>query len=384
LRVAVADRSRGTRLMAADASGGVDSSTVVALLAERLRKAGREPPLLLHMRCVGLTCDEGRFAQSLARHVGAPLFEVDGAPVRFGPEGIAELDMDDVWCGPSHALHSEAHRRGARVCFTGQGSDELQFRFLLVEDALATREWMQAARFAGLFEEPHRRSSWMKLVRAGLRTWGPKGWFRDRDERRAADRLPAWLASRGRQAGLEGLRVLARFPDSHPSSSPLRRVTHAELVFSQQTSIFAQAEMSFGRAHGLELLQVYCDARVVSAFLSLPTRMRASYEIAKPTLRAIAQDLLPPALTWKYPGMDYAPFLHAGWLRARAEWTEIGRGTELENLGLVDGAKLRAATESGFLSGQLDWDVHNALRAEAWLRRLRRKVNGPREGSIVW
>jgi len=371
LTAAVADRSRGQRLIASDASGGVDSSTIVALLAAQLREAGREPPLLLHMRCIGMPCDEGRYARALANHVEAPLFEADGAQTRFGPEGIPELDLPDVWCASSHVLHEEAHRRGARVCFTGQGSDELQFRYFLVEDGLATGHWLDAARFAGLYDEPLGRAAWMKLMRAGLRTWGPKRWFAQRDDRRAAARLPSWLAPRGREVALKGVLTLDHFADAHPHPSPLRRASHAELVFSQQTTIFSQAEMSFGRAHGLELANPYSDARVVAAFVALPTRLRASVEIPKPTLRAIAREILPPGLAWKYPGMDYAPFLHAGWLRAKDDWLEISRGLELAALGLVDGEKLRKATETGFLSGRLGWDVHTALKVEAWLRRLR-------------
>ena len=145
LTVAVADRSRGRRLVASDASGGVDSSTIVALLAKQLRSAGKQPPLLLHMRCTDMPCDESRFARSLARHVGAPLFEAEGAGTHFGPSAIPELDIPDVWCGSTHVLHEEARGRGARVCFTGQGSDELQFRYLLVDDALATGAWLDAA-----------------------------------------------------------------------------------------------------------------------------------------------------------------------------------------------------------------------------------------------
>jgi asparagine synthase (glutamine-hydrolysing) len=370
LTVAVADRSRGRRPISSDASGGVDSSTVVALLAARLRAEGRAPPLLLHMRCVGMPCDEGRYAQALARHVGAPLVEVDGAQVRFGPAGIPELDVPDSWCEPTHELLAEAHRRGVRVSFSGQGSDELQFRFLLVEDALVTHAWLDAARFAGLFDQPFSRSRWSGLLRAGARVVAPQDWLRRRSDRRLPDQLPSWLAPKGRQLALDGARAMAEFPRSYRNKSPLRRASYAELLFSPPTTMLAQAESGFARAHGIELAIPYCDQRVVRAFAALPTRMRASFDLPKPTLREIARDLLPPSLAWKYPGVDYAPFLHAAWRRASDEWLALAAAPRLAALGLVDPPKLRAAVEKGFKKGELAWDLHPVLRGEAWLRRL--------------
>lgn len=369
LTIAVADRSRGTRPYSSDASGGVDSSTVVALLAARLKALGREPPLLLHMRCIGMACDEGRFAQALARHVGAPLFEVDGARTRFGPEPMPELDMPDSWCDTTHQLLEAARQRGVRVSFSGQGSDELQFRYLLVEDALVTKAWLDAARFAGLFEHPFSRTRWAAFFRSGGRLLAPKDWLQRRADRRIAEQLPSWLAPRGRELALQGALAMAHFPDAHRHKSPLRRATHAELVFSPATTMLAQAESTFARAHGIELAQPYCDQRVVRAFTALPTRLRASFEMSKPTLREIARDILPPGLAWKYPAVRYGPFLHAAWQRASEEWLEVARAPRLAALGLVDPTKLQAAVENGFNQQALAWEVHHVLRAEAWLAR---------------
>ncbi len=370
LTVAVADRSRGRWPFSSDASGGVDSSTVVALLAARLRAAGREPPILLHMRCIGLACDEGRFAQALAKHVEAPLVEADGAQARFGPEGIPELDMPDSWCEPTHRLFVEAKRRGVRVSFSGQGSDELQFRYMLAEDALGAGAWLDTLRFAGLFERPLSRSSWTGIVRAAARVLSPRSWLQRRNLARLADQLPSWLAPRGRDVAVAGQRAMARVADSHPSRSALRRASYAELLLSPQTTVLAQAESGFARAHGIELAEPYCDQRVVAAFAALPTRLRAAFEIPKPMLREIARDLLPPALAWKYPGVDYAPFLHGSWQRASREWLEHARVPRLAALGLVKPEKFRLAAEKGFEAGALTWDLYPVLRAEAWLARL--------------
>lgn len=369
LELAVADRIRSTSRIAAQASGGLDSSSVAAIAAAQLAATGREPPLLLHMRCAGLTCDEGRYARSLAAKLGAPLVEADGSAAAYRPWPSLEIDLGGPWCDVYRQLYRAAAAAGARVVLTGEGSDELQLRHgLEIEDALVRRSALEAARFAGLFDDPLSRRGWARLARAAARRAAPRT-LRARLERRAErEEPPAFLTTAARGWARQGLERLADERRSIEHESPLRRAVCVELTSTVGMTLILQEIQAFASHHGLELTHPFLDLRVIEAFHALPTSLRTSFDTIKPTLRAAMEGRLPPAVLWRAPPTDYTEFHDRAWRAPRAEWLELAGSSRLAALGLVEPGAFKAAIEAGF-SGELTSEVTNALELEGWLRR---------------
>lgn len=366
LEHAVASRIRGHRPVASQASGGLDSSSVIAIAAHQLREAGQAPPLLLHMRAEGMTCDESRFARSLAARVGAPLIEADARDVSFGPQTVeGEVDLGGPWCGPYRELYREASKSGARVVLTGEGSDEIQLRHgLEIDDALRRSSWLEAARFAGLVEQPLSRTGWKKIGVAMRRSIAPRRVERRVRAAREAQ-LPTFLTPAARRAALEGLERLERRDENRP---PLREALGRELRSTVGMTLILQEVQQFASFHGLELAHPFLDRRVVEVFLAMPAKVRASFDTYKPVLRsAMAQDL-PPAVLWRFPPTDYTELHERAWRTKREEWIALARSSRLADLGLVSGdAFLRSVGEA--FDGELTADVTNALELEGWLAR---------------
>jgi asparagine synthase (glutamine-hydrolysing) len=106
-------------------SGGVDSSTVVAM-ASKVRGAPI-PSFTIQIQAAGL--DETSEAGVVARHVGVEPVVVGFGPqeaLRTYPELIraAEAPVVDTSCAALLMLAREVHARGYKVALTGEGADE--------------------------------------------------------------------------------------------------------------------------------------------------------------------------------------------------------------------------------------------------------------------
>jgi asparagine synthase (glutamine-hydrolysing) len=122
---AVDERLRADVPVVSYLSGGVDSSTVVALA----KKVRGEPIPTFTIQVVDPQLDEASEAGIVSRHTGSRP-EV----VRFGAEEAlsvyprliraAESPVIDTSCGALLLLAQEVHRQGYKVALTGEGADE--------------------------------------------------------------------------------------------------------------------------------------------------------------------------------------------------------------------------------------------------------------------
>lgn len=369
LEAAVVSRIRGRWPVAAQASGGLDSSSCIAIASPWLARHGRPPPLLLQMSCPGLACDESRYAASLAKRFGAPLLQAEAAA--FDPDQVGNVDLGGPWCVPYGRLFDSARERGCRVVLTGEGSDELQLRHgLELEDAIVRRDPLDALRFSGAWEDPLSRRAWSRLVRTAVRARMPPP-LRARRARRAFERsLPDYFTTRSSRWALEGYEDIERATRELAHPSPLRRAVCMELSSTTGMTLILQELQLFAQDRGVELVHPFLDMRVVDAFMALPARLRLSFDIIKPTLRAAMEGALPPEILWRYPPTSYVE-LHERAHRERAEpWLEMTRPSALAQLGLVDPKRFPRAAEAA-LRGEEDLgvDLAYALAIEAFLRR---------------
>jgi asparagine synthase (glutamine-hydrolysing) len=349
------------------ASGGLDSSSVAALVA---RATPSSRATLFSFVTPGLGCDETRYIASLAAHTQISSVCVEPPAAGYTPDDGPWLELFHPSFVGHRTLAYEARTRGVRRLLTGEGSDELQgFCGREAEDRMRVGAILAAARFAGLWDEPLDARSWLTLARAAVRAWLPTaiaGW---RHRRRGGD-LPPWLGARGREA-LEAADAKHRRraqPFAHPSLA--RSLLCEDVALGTAFTSTQPAYQRFYADEGLELSHPFLDARVVELLLSLPFEMRAEPGLLKPALRRAMVGILPPGLLWRRHPSAYGDHQVRCFESAREAWLRLLDDSRLEAMGYLDARKLRARIEALGAEAWKKWDVLGALSTEAWLRRL--------------
>lgn len=145
-RAAVADRLQGPALIAAQLSGGLDSSSIVCMADEIARNAKGPAPRLHTVSAVypGLECNETAFIHTVSRQVRFPGHSWDGTE----PNPLAPLEpcIAHPWAGTSLAgMDGDlrlARQIGAGVLLGGFGGDELLFERGVFRDLAARGQWL--------------------------------------------------------------------------------------------------------------------------------------------------------------------------------------------------------------------------------------------------
>jgi asparagine synthase (glutamine-hydrolysing) len=290
-------------------SGGIDSSTIVAVLSEH----GHGP---VETFCVGYgaegkSFDERAEARAVAEHFGTHHHELElSVDVLTGLEAMVR-GFDEPFGSPTAMLSSALSRfvrQHVTVALAGDGGDELfggypRYRGLrlselaervpepllgLAERAVAGREQSTA--------RSYRR--WARQFLAGLRL-------------PAAERYGAWVAyarlpERDRllsPALCERLRAAPRMnPVAEAFDRPGRegavrvglveRAAYADLHgFLPENVLRGSDRMSM--AHGLELRVPLCDHRLAELTMQIPARHRVGWLASKRVLRKIMGQRLP-------------------------------------------------------------------------------------------
>lgn len=107
-------------------SGGMDSSAVVALLAEQ----SNNPVRTFTVNFIGKNNNEAMYAREIAKRFGTQHTEIDLTPEMFGQAMAAVMPyMDepiaDSAVFPSYLLSKIAHESGVKVILNGTGADEI-------------------------------------------------------------------------------------------------------------------------------------------------------------------------------------------------------------------------------------------------------------------
>ncbi|MEU8708603.1 asparagine synthase (glutamine-hydrolyzing) [Streptomyces sp. NPDC048565] len=270
------------RLAEADApvcavvSGGLDSSLVTALLAERI------PALHSFTICYRGTWpfDERDFAAEAARHAGTVHHEVEADPTEFAtllPEVVARLGQPnaDPITVSSYALFRAIRESGFTVALTGDGADEVFLGYRRMQQALVGSADWQDAYVDSLAAVPG--SLRAELYSAEYRDWlCVAGSSEDRLRGRLGQRLAATSASApgsNALAALTALELDERLPAYH-----LRRVDHLSM------------------AHGVEVRLPFCQPGVQRAATALPQEWKLTAHKDKLALRAAARGLIPDSV----------------------------------------------------------------------------------------
>ena len=364
-------------------SGGVDSSTNVALMSELMTEPVRTFSVAFKEY---EQYNELQYAREIAQRFGADHHEIviDWNDLEsFLPEMIFHQDepIADWVCVPLHYVSRLARENDTIVVQVGEGSDELFHGYDL---------YINAARFRRRFWEPLQR------VPAPLR----RGTGRAATElaRRvgrgevhvlpvaeaAAGRLPFWGGAICYQGAIKE-RVLAknghRIPDSYdvverfwsaaererPGADLLSKMTYLELKQRLAELLLMRVD-KMTMATSVEARVPFLDHELVEFAMALPPEMKVRDGVGKYLLkRAVSKSLLPEHIVYRRKQGFGAPV---------AEWFqgELGRraqaqikASSLRERGLLDYDQIDRMWDA-HRSGPVNWAFHlwNIYNVSAW------------------
>lgn len=351
-------------------SGGIDSSTVVALMQAQSAR----PVRTFAIGFAEQAYDEAAHAKAVARHLGTDHTEFHVSPGE-AMAVIARLpSLYDEPFGDSSQiptfLVSRLARQHVTVSLSGDGGDELFCGYQRYTDAAARWRTLCAlpmglrralalglsALPAGLPGDPRRRraaqmlrcASLDALYRAVLSHWqDPAAVVL------GAREPPTWLSGRAPDLGaLDGVqRLMALDLHGYLPDDILAKVDRAAMGVSLETRV------------------PFLDHQVVEFALTLPLDFLLRQGQTKWVLRQVLRRYVPPHL-FDRPKMGFAVPI-ATWLRGPLRaWAEaLLDEAGLRREGFFDAARVRATWQQ-HLRGvpQLEHALWNVLMFQAWLR----------------
>jgi asparagine synthase (glutamine-hydrolysing) len=383
LRDAVAMRMQADVPLGAFLSGGIDSSTVVALMQAQSERPVRT--FTIAMPAAGF--DESREAAAVARHLGTHHTSVELTPadaLALVPR-LPEL-YDEPFADPSQlptALVSEVARRDVTVALSGDGGDEVFAGYN--RHVMGRHVWgplgraprsVRGALSGALLSVPPAwwdRASNRLPARVGVRNAGDK--VQKLGELLTADGAAARYRALTSQWDTAGLVIGGAEPRTVLTDATDRPVglDETELMVFLDTAVSLPDDMltkvdraSMGAS--LEARVPLLDHRIIELAWRLPIDLRVRGREGKWVLRRVLDRYVPRPLVDR-PKMGFDPPL-GEWLRGplRAWAEDLLDARRLRAEGYVEPAPVRAAWDE-HLAGRRNWDYRlwAVLVFEAWL-----------------
>ncbi len=362
---AVERRSRSDVPIGVFLSGGIDSSTVLAYLAERV---GPGVPAF-SLGHTDQSFDESRFARDTAEFFGADfdqlvLTEEDlGAGLRLVAEGFDE-PLGDASIIPTHLLSRHA-RRKVKVVLSGEGADEL---FAGYPTYLGHKVAAGYRKLPGGLRRALVRSA-LKLMPIKMGNVGP-GYLLERfalaAEKDLVERHHTWFGSIGPELQREVLssRLREGLASDDPLSSARDRVTGREfpddlsLLLYTDFTMYLQDDLltKVDRATMLASLEArapFLDHELAEFVAGLPSGQKLSGLTTKAILRRTVRKRLPrDVLSRRKRGFNI-PF---------SRWVLHGLGRDLRERFARDRVEARGLLSPAGVERLLD--DHLASRAD--------------------
>src|SRR5262245_32676637 len=341
-------------------SGGIDSSTVVALSA---KLAGDHRRHAFTASFPGFARDEWRFAAEVAECAGVvehhrveptPRALLDDLPrlVLDHEEPVGSLSIYAQW-----RVMAAAKEAGVTVLLDGQGGDELFAGYpTAVGFALRSVPRLQALR--ELAGRPGRVGSVAQSFAMDFLPDPARRLYRRRSATAyAAPELVAATAPKERPLLRLG------------NGSPLGRELLAETFDTSLPSLLRYADRS-SMAHSREVRLPFLDRRIAELALSLPASFLYRDGTTKRILRDAGRGLVPDAILDRTDKVGFEP-PQRSWLAEpalRSHVADVLLDPKARSRGLYDAAEIEADTRSG--SWRDPDGIWRAYNVEVWLRSL--------------
>jgi asparagine synthase (glutamine-hydrolysing) len=364
-------------------SGGVDSSTNVALMAELMSDPVRTFSVAFRDF---ERYNELAYAREISQRFATDHHEVIidwGDLESFLPEMIFHQDepIADWVCVPLHYVARLARENGTIVVQVGEGSDELFHGY---------DSYISAARFRRRFWEPFQRvpaplrRGTGHAVTALARRVGRGEVHALQVAEAAAGRLPFWggaicyqgalkervIAHNGR-VPLDSYDVVRRFWDAaereRPAADLLQKMTYLELKQRLAELLLMRVD-KMTMATSVEARVPFLDHELVEFALALPPDMKVRAGVGKYLLkRAVSRSLLPAHIVYRKKQGFGAPVAEwfQGELGGRAQ--QQINGSALRERGLLNYAEVDRMWEA-HRRGPVNWAFHlwTLYNVSAW------------------
>jgi asparagine synthase (glutamine-hydrolysing) len=296
-------------------SGGLDSSTLVALAARKV-----ERPIHTYSGLYGdADCNEQQWVDAVNAHV-----RTTPVPIRPEPDGDLLEDLqritwhqDEPTAGPGLYTQYHVMRRAAadvKVLLDGQGGDELlagYLPYLLTRiDDLCGAGAGGKLRAAGLAMAMgwHWGRTWFAQAHGRLRA---HMWLPPLPRGRAARAVEPPFFHPGLAGRVAGSEIVRQEPEWR--GSKLQRQLYGHLRQSSIPALLHYEDRN-SMAFSIEARVPYLDHRVVEFCLGLDDAFKIRGSWTKWILRKVADRHLPRAVTWRRSKLGY-PTPFARWLR---------------------------------------------------------------------
>ncbi len=361
-------------------SGGIDSSTVVALMQAQSTRPVKTFAIGFHER----EYNEAVYAQKVAEHLGTEHTELYVTPAEaLGviPKlpSLYDEPFGDSSQIPTH-LVSQLARRAVTVSLSGDGGDELfagYSRYTLVSDIWKKIKWMPYSLrrvTAGVLDQLaaprwdrafNKLQSLLPLHRERYYPFGRKA-------RTFAD-LVAHVQSR--LSRVHGCPVLGATPRTVMSNGKLKvnldnsmqRLMYFDMISYLPDDILVKVDRA-SMGVSLESRAPLLDHRVVEFAWRVPVSMKVRNNQRKWLLRQVLYRYVPPKLVER-PKVGFAVPIES-WLRGPlSEWAEsLINEARLRNEGFFDAGPVRQKWAE-HVAGTQNWQysLWNVLMFQAWL-----------------
>ena len=392
---AVARRADTPCRVGALLSGGLDSSSIVALAAPRLRERARGLPVFAMTFPETPRWDE-------RRHVDAVLRSVPGTEPHFlaldnhrSIESLDDIAAEQSFpvmapnIGMSRELYRAAGRNGVGVLLDGHGGDEVvSHGFGRLHELAGSRNWLglwQAAKAAAL-TTGHPAGA---VFRDYLLHYGLPGTWR-RAAQRVRRRVLRPLLAQERQAD-PALAIVAfdltretdlttRYAETRGAEIAASRsedsAHYAAVTSPLQAHAFEVLDLVAGR-FGIEPRYPFWDVKLVELCLSLPPDLKLGEGRSRLILRKAMAGYLVEEVRWRPDKLDFTPHLLRAFVRGEGYLDDLFGDVRHELSDFIDPvelARLRSRVGTAGSRPPDGSDLHRLWRSAAlaaWLRHSR-------------
>lgn len=320
-------------------SGGVDSSAVVALMAEAGRSAVKTCTIGFDIPAL----DETPYAERIARRFGTAHHSRIVAVDEFGLIDRLADHFDEPFADASALPSYQAAvlaREVMTVALSGDGADEVfagHRRYLLQCREERTRAWLPSAirrSMLGPLGRLYPKEQLLSLARDGADAYAERSCVTP-----AAVRAMLW--NDHRRAAFSGYRPEDRYVKAManaPARSPIDRAQYADIKLRLPGSTLTRLDR-MSAAAGLQIREPMLDHRLVEFAARLPVSMRLRGATGKYLLKRAMEPMLPadvlyrPQRGWEMPVSQWfrgglanaARAVAGGSALARTDWFDMKR-----------------------------------------------------------
>lgn len=315
LKQAIRRQMRTDVPLGAFLSGGIDSSTVAALLQQHSAQKIKT----FTVRFEESTYDESPIARKVAQHIGSDHHEITLPNEGFGEEifwNILDhtgLPFSDTSAIPTYHISREI-RRYVTVALSGDGGDELFAGYPIFD-------WWQRIHRLKALPVALRAGAGSLLKMAG-KAPGLKGISAIRQVRKAlefsafpSERLPMEIMEAFDRAFLDKTWKrepdLSRFTDFWQQASgwtPLRQIMYFRLRYNLPLNLLPKVDR-MSMAHSIEVRAPFLDPDLFEASARIPDHFLLHRGTGKYIIRELMKDHLPREV-FEHPKMGFAIPLH--------------------------------------------------------------------------